>query len=88
MINIVQLAGRPLFEHLFLFGSKTESKNGNTFMVFTAKSEGRPEDDLCVIGRKMYDEFNPLLVDMKKSKIALHDSDAEQTPADGVGWEE
>ena len=87
IINIVQLAGRALFEHLFLFGSKTESRNGNTFMVFTAKSEGKPEDDLCIIGRKMYEEFNPLLVDMKKSNIKLHDTE-EVTPLEDVIFEE
>ncbi len=82
MINIVQLAGRPLFEHLFLLGSKTETKNGNSFQIFTVKSEGKPDDSLCSVGRKMYNEFNPLLADMKTSKVQLHEEVKEPVVID------
>lgn len=84
IIQIVQLAARPLFEHLFYLGSKTETKNGNTFMVFTAKSQGKPSDDICAVGRKMYDEFNPLLQNMKQSKVQLHDEEA--APVVAAEW--
>ena len=80
IINIVQLAGRPLWEHLFLLGSKSEERNGNTFQVFTAKSEGKPADGLISIGRKMYEEFNPLLVDMKRSKVSIDETLSEDVP--------
>ena len=88
IINIVQLAARPLFEHLFLLGSKTESRNGNTFMVFTARSEGRPDEALCEIGRKMYNEFNPLLADLKKMKVELHDEDVITEAPESVEFDD
>lgn len=88
IINTVQLAGRPLFEHMFLLGSKTETKNGNTFMVFTAKSEGKPEDVLCQTGRQLYNEFNPLLADMKKMSVKLHDEDGSVDQPSDVKWDE
>lgn len=75
MINLMQMAGRPVYEHVFHLGSRTAEKNGNTFMVYTAKSEGKPSDELCAIGKQMYNEFNPILADMKNSNVELDDAD-------------
>lgn len=75
LINFISTAQRPVFEHLLHISSRTAEKNGNTFMVYVAKSVGKPEEDVIKVGLKMYQEFSPILADMKRSNVDLDDND-------------
>lgn len=87
IINYVSLAGRALYEHLFYIGSKTEKTDENTYMVLTARSIGKPTEADVKTAIQMYQEFNPILSNMKTmgTKIKIHDEEeiieAEVTPA-------